>query len=321
MRPEFGAVAGAILVFAFFAIVAGDRGFLAARGVSSWLEISAQLGILAIAAALLMIGGEFDLSIGSMIGAAGMVLAIPIAIYGWPLWAALLLAIAAALLVGFLNGFIVNRTRLPSFIVTLAFLFILRGLTLGFTRLITGRTQVSGLKREIGDTWLYRLFAGDLFGLPASVWWCLALALFASWLLLRTRFGNWTFGTGGDSDAARNSGVPVGRVRILLFMGTALAATLFATIQVLDLGSADVLRGELKEFEAIIAAVIGGCLLTGGYGSAIGAVFGALIFGMVQQGIFFTGINTDWFRVFLGVMLLIAVIFNNFIRRRATQAG
>jgi len=320
-RPELGAVTGAVLVFIFFAFVAGDRGFLSARGISSWLEISAQLGILAVAAALLMIGGEFDLSIGSMVGAAGITLAIPVAMYGWPLWAGLLLAIAAALLIGFLNGYIVNRTKLPSFIVTLAFLFILRGLAIGFTRLITGRTQVSGLRTAVQDSWLYPLFAGKLFGLPASVWWWLALAAFASWLLLRTRFGNWIFGTGGDAEAARNAGVPVERVRILLFMGTALAATLFATIQVLDLGSADVLRGELKEFEAIIAAVIGGCLLTGGYGSAIGAVFGALIFGMVQQGIFFTGINTDWFKVFLGVMLLIAVIFNNYVRRRATQTG
>ncbi len=310
-----------MLVFAFFAIVAGDRGFLSARGVSSWLEISAQLGILAVAAAMLMIGGEFDLSLGSMIGAAGMVIAIPIAIYGWPLWAALLLALASALLVGFLNGTIVNRTRLPSFIVTLAFLFILRGLTIGFTRLITGRTQVSGVRAFVEDSWIYPLFTGKYLGLPVSVWWWLVLALIASWILLRTRFGNWIFGVGGDAEAARNAGVPVNRVRIILFMGTATAATIFAALQVLQFGSADVLRGELKEFEAIIAAVIGGCLLTGGYGSAIGAVFGALIFGMVQQGIFFTGINTDWFRVFLGVMLLIAVIFNNFVRRRATEAS
>ncbi len=103
-------------------------------------------------------------------------------------------------------------------------------------------------------------------------------------------------------------------------MGTAVAATIFAALQVLDFGSADVTRGVQKEFEAIIAAVIGGCLLTGGYGSAVGAVFGALVFGMVQQGIFFTGVNTDWFQVFLGAMLLIAVVFNNFIRRRATEA-
>ena len=319
-RPELGAVAGAVLVFLFFLAVAGGKGFVSFLGVTSWLEVSAQLGILAIAAALLMIGGEFDLSIGSMIGAAGVVIAIPAAVYGWPLWAAILLAFAVALLVGYVNGAIVNRTGLPSFIVTLAFLFILRGATIGFTRLITGRTQVSGLRQLAEDDPLARLFRGDLFGLPVSVYWWLVLAALASWLLLRTPFGNWIFGVGGDAEAARNNGVPVERVRVLLFMGTAVAATIFAALQVLSVGSADVLRGTLKEFEAIIAAVIGGCLLTGGYGSVVGAVFGALIFGMVQQGIFFTGWNTDWFKVFLGVMLLIAVLFNNYIRKRATEA-
>ena len=319
-RPELGAVAGAILVFIFFAVVAGDSGFLNFRGVVSWLEVSAQLGILAVAAALLMIGGEFDLSIGSTVGAAGVIIAIPVAEYGWPVWAAILLAFAAAVLIGVVNGVVVNRTRLPSFIVTLASLFILRGLTVGATRLITGRTQVSGLGDAAEADPLARLFIGDLFGIPVSVYWWLAIAAVATWILLKTRSGNWIFGVGGDPEAARNTGVPVGRVRISLFVGTALAATLFAALQVLDFGSADVTRGGGKEFEAIIAAVIGGCLLTGGYGSAVGAVFGALIFGMVQQGIFFTGVNTDWFQVFLGVMLLVAVVFNNFIRRRATEA-
>jgi simple sugar transport system permease protein len=319
-RPELGAVAGAVLVFIFFAVVAGDSGFLNFRGVVSWLEVSAQLGILAVAAALLMIGGEFDLSIGSMIGAAGVVIAIPVAEYGWSVWAAILLAFAVAVLVGYLNGTIVNRTRLPSFIVTLASLFILRGLTIGATRLITGRTQVSGLKDAAEADPLARLFIGDLFGVPVSVYWWALLAAVATWILVKTRPGNWIFGVGGDAEAARNTGVPVARVRIALFMGTAVAATIFAALQVLDFGSADVTRGTGKEFEAIIAAVIGGCLLTGGYGSAVGAVFGALIFGMVQQGIFFTGVNTDWFQVFLGAMLLIAVVFNNFVRRRATEA-
>jgi simple sugar transport system permease protein len=138
--------------------------------------------------------------------------------------------------------------------------------------------------------------------------------------LLNTKFGNWIFATGGDQNAARNVGVPVNRVKVILSILTALAATVFASIQVLTFGSADTLRGTQKEFEAIIAAVIGGCLLTGGYGSAIGAAFGALIFGLVQMGIYYTGIDTDWFKVFLGTMVLTAVLFNNFIRRKATEA-
>lgn len=343
-RPELGAVAGTILIFAFFAIVAGDSGMFSARGVVNFLEVSALLGILAVAAALLMIGGEFDLSIGSMIGLAGVVIAIPAAVFGWPIWACIILAFATALLVGYVNGLIVVRTGLPSFIVTLAALFILRGLTIGITRLITGRTQVSGLKPLIEGDWLASLFHGHLGeglfvwlaeigfidkrldglpvvpGIPMSVMWWVILGAGATWILLRTRFGNWIFAVGGDPVAARNVGVPAARVKILLFMGTASAATLFATIQVLDAGSADSLRGLLKEFEAIIAVVIGGTLLTGGYGSAIGAMFGALIFGTVKQGIFYTGVNTDWFKVFMGVMMLVAVIFNNFIRKKATES-
>jgi len=316
-RPELGAVAGAILVFAFFAIVAGDRGFLTSLGTISYLEVSAQLGIVVIPVALLMIAGEFDLSVGSMIGAAGMILAIPTVEFGWPLWASLILAFGVALLVGFLNGYMVIKTGLPSFIVTLASLFALRGATIGFTRLITGRTQVSGLEDE---GFLASLFAGEIGGVPASIFWWVGLGILGTYVLLRTTFGNWIFGTGGDPVAARNVGVPVNRVKILLFMATAVASTLLAVIQVLDAGSADVLRGTLFEFQAIIATVIGGVLLTGGYGSVIGPMFGALIFGMVSQGIFFTGVNTDWFQVFLGAMLLIAVIVNNFIRNRAASA-
>jgi simple sugar transport system permease protein len=343
-RPELGAVAGTILVFIFFGFVAAGTGMFSVLGIMTFLEVSAQLGIIAVAASMLMIGGEFDLSVGSMIGAAGVVLAIPAVQFGWPLWLCIALAFGVAVLVGWANGMIVVRTGLPSFIVTLAGLFILRGLTIGFTRLITGRTQVSGLSDIVAVDWLAPLFSGSvgypLFkwmadqgwifaradgtpqvsGIPMSVVWWIVLTAVATYILLRTRLGNWIFASGGDPNAARNVGVPVAKVKIGLFIFTACAATLFACVQTLSVGSADVLRGTLKEFEAIIAAVIGGCLLTGGYGSAIGAAFGALIFGTVFQGIFFTGVNTDWFKVFLGVMLLIAVLFNNYIRRKVTAS-
>ena len=343
-QPELGAVAGTILVFIFFGIVAGGSGLFSAPGIINFLEVSAQLGIIAVAAAMLMIGGEFDLSIGSMIGAAGVIIAIPAGQWGWPQWLCILLAFAIACLIGYVNGTIVIRSGLPSFIVTLAGLFILRGATIGFTRWLTGRTQVSGLKAIAEQDWLAPLFAGEvgntlmvwlanagliatradgapaISGIPMSIVWWLVLTAAATYILLRTRVGNWIFACGGDPNAARNVGVPVAAVNTGLFMFTACAATLFACVQVLDAGSADTTRGLLKEFEAIIAAVIGGCLLTGGYGSAIGASFGALIFGTVQMGIFYTGVNTDWFKVFLGVMMLIAVLFNNYIRRKVTEA-
>ncbi|MCI0510468.1 monosaccharide ABC transporter membrane protein (CUT2 family) [Chromohalobacter marismortui] len=343
-RPEFGALAGTILVLAFFLVVASGTGMFTPSGIVVFLEVAAQLGIIATAAALLMIGGEFDLSIGSMIGLAGVLIAIPVVQYGWPMWMAILLAFSCAGLVGWANGYLVNRTGLPSFIVTLAFLFILRGLAIGISRLLTGRTQIGGVQDHIPGDWLASLFSGEvgtgLFnwmashgwigtnfagnpavtGIPVSIVWWLGLTALATWILLFTPYGNWIFASGGDANAARNSGVPVRRVKVSLFMFTALSATVFACLQVMDTGSADTLRGMLKELEAIIAVVIGGALLTGGYGSAIGAALGALIFGMVQMGIFYTGVNTDWFKVFLGVMLLVAVLFNNFMRKKALEA-
>lgn len=331
-RPEMGAVGGAILVWVFFALAAGKYGFLSLRGTSNYLQVSAELGILAVAVSLLMIGGEFDLSVGSMIGGAGMITAILSAQYGWNIWAAIGVSLVVSLIIGALNGLLVVRTKLPSFIITLATLFIIRGATIGMTRLITGRTQVGGINAAPGFNSAFTIFAGSINipdpssarGIPApfpvSIIWWLLIAAVATYILLRTRPGNWIFGMGGDPNAARNVGVPVNRMKIILFMGTAAAAWLVATIQVLEVGSADTLRGELKEFYAIIAVVIGGTLLTGGYGSAIGAVLGALIFGMVQQGIVFSRVDSDWFQVFLGAMLIVAVLVNNYIRKQASEA-
>ena len=318
-RPEIGAIIGAILVWIVFAVWAGGSGFLTLAGTATYLEVAAQVGIVASAVALLMIAGEFDLSVGSMIGAAGMVVAIGISELGLPVWLAVLLAFAFALGIGFLNGYLVVRTRLPSFIVTLGTLFILRGLTIGITRAITGRTQVGGLAGPVAQDPIAGIFTAEIGPFPVSILWWIGLALLATFILLRTSFGNWIFGAGGSAIAARNVGVPVNRVKIVLFMATAASAALLAVIQVLESGSGDVLRGNDKEFEAIITAVIGGTLLTGGYGSAIGAVFGALTLGMAQQGIVFAGIPGDWYQAFLGVLLLAAVVVNNYIRQRATM--
>lgn len=324
VRPEMGAIAGSIAVWIFFAIVAGGSGFLSTRGTATYLITSADIGILAIAASLLMIGGEFDLSIGSITGATGMIIAILSTQFGWNMWAAIVIAILFALGIGFLNGYLVLRTGLPSFIVTLGSLYILRGLTIGFTSLITGRTQVGGLDVVPGYDSAYALFSSSIqiggVGFSVEIIWWLALAALATWVLLGTRFGNWIFGVGGDVNAARNIGVPVNRVKITLFMITALAACLIAIIQSLSLASTDALRGTGNEFITIIAVVVGGTLLTGGYGSAIGSVFGALIYGMVRQGVIFAGVDANWYQVFLGVMLLAAVLLNGYVRKYATEA-
>lgn len=341
-RPELGAIAGVVLVTAFFLITA-DGAMFTASGIINFLTPAAQLGILAIGAALLMIGGEFDLSIGSMVAFAGLFFGVCLMVWDLPLIASIPLTFVFAAFVGAINGMIVIRSGLPSFIVTLAFLFILRGLSLvGLKWASGGATQLRGMRDATENDWLAPFFSGDalpgLFawlaehglvdtfsngtpkvtGIPVEILWFMALSLVATYVLLRTPAGNWIFAAGGDSTAASNSGVPVNRIKISLFMVTACCAALVAIITVIDAGSTDARRGFQKEFEAIIAAVIGGCLLTGGYGSAIGAFFGSIIFGMVVIGLTYTDFDQDWFQVFLGGMLLIAILFNNAIRKRVT---
>lgn len=346
IRPELGAICGAVLVFVYFLVVARHTGMFGGEGILNWGTVSAQFAIIAVGACLLMIAGEFDLSVGSMIGFSGIVVALLSVQFGWPVWAAILAAFALALAIGAFNGFIVVKTGLPSFIVTLAFLYILRGLTI-FTSIATTRqTIIGGVDEAAGDDWLAWLFGGKILGglfawladmgwvatftggnragepvidgIPMLMVWALALVVFGHVLLTRTRFGNWIFAAGGDAQAARYVGVPVDRVKILMFMFTAFCATVFGVCQVMEFGSAAADRGLLKEFEAIIAVVIGGALLTGGYGSVIGAALGALVFGVVQQGLYFAGVESSLFRVFLGVILLLAVILNTYIRHLIT---
>jgi simple sugar transport system permease protein len=324
LRPEVGALFGAVIVWIIFAALAWNRGFVSWRGTATILEVAAQLGILAVAVALLMIAGEFDLSVGSIIGACSVIAALIPAELGMNFWWGIVTALAFSLLIGFLNGIVVVRTQLPSFIVTLASLFIIRGVTVGVTRIVTGRTQVGGLQKLPGFDSAAMIFGSDipLFGaaFPISIVWWIVVAAISTWVLLRTQFGNWIFAVGGNAVAARMVGVPVNRVKILLFMNTALAGWLVAMIEVSNARSADVLRGEQREFYAIIAAVIGGVLLTGGYGTVIGAVLGALIYGMVRQGVVFAGIDADWVAAVLGAMLLAAVLVNRYVRQRALGA-
>jgi simple sugar transport system permease protein len=310
--PELAAAAGLVIIWIIFAVVAGPA-FRSASAAASILNAAAPLGILAIAVALLMIGGEFDLSVGAIVGMAGMSIMVLTQHFAWPLPVALLCSLVLALAVGVLNGLLITRTRLPSFIVTLGTMFMVRGLTIALTRLLTRRTQLGGLSATPGyDT------AQLIFG--QALPWCVALALLATWVLQRTHWGNWIFATGGHAEAAARSGVPVIRTRIVLFMVTAAAAWLVGVLQAVQYNGADVLRGSGQEFLAIVAAVIGGTLLTGGYGSALGALLGALVFGTVQQGIVITGVDADWFQVFLGIMLISAVLANNLVRRHVAEA-
>lgn len=319
-RVEVGALIGAAVIWVMFALIAPEN-WVTITGLSRILDEATTLGIMGVAVALLMIGGEFDLSAGVMTGTTGLLAGMLAVRAGWDMWLAMLAALVLAAVVGFLNGWMVVKTRLPSFIVTLATFFILRGANVGVTRIVTDRIVVEGVDHAT-DFYAARLLFDTEF--PAlgttfrtsTIWWIL-LTLLAAWVLQRTRFGNWIFAVGGDPQAARNVGVPSDRVKIALFMTTALAGWLVGMMNVLRLRSAVASQGIGEEFVYIICAVIGGCLLTGGFGSAIGAGIGAIIFGMARVGIVFAGWDTDWFYTFLGIMLLAAVLVNENTRRRA----
>jgi simple sugar transport system permease protein len=317
-RPELGAMLGAAFVLLFFVITADRFGTLS--GMARWTDVASTLGIMAVAVAMLMIGGEFDLSAGVMTGTAGLLMGILATELELNIWLAILVTVLVAGAIGFLNGYMVIRTGLPSFIVTLATFFILQGVNLGGTKAITDTVRVSGLSEAAGFDGAKNIFASD-FWAPHNfrisvIWWIVITAL-ATWVLSRTRLGNWIFGVGGDKVAARNVGVPVNKVKIGLFMTVSMCAALVGTMTTLRLGSVQAGQGIGEEFTYIIAAVAGGCLLTGGFGSAIGAAMGALIIGMTFIGIQFSGWNTDWRYLFLGVILLAAVLVNTYVRRRA----
>lgn len=319
-RPEVGALIGAFVVWVFFAIVAPEN-WISLSGVARILDSSSTLGIMAVAVALLMIGGEFDLSAGVMTGTTGIIAGLLATLLGMNIWLAMLIALIFALAVGYLNGLVVVKTGLPSFIITLATFFILRGANVGVTRLVTNQVRVAGIDDAPGFFAARVLMNTEInilgVDFRTSVFWWVLITIVASWVLLRTKYGSWIFATGGDANAARNVGVPSHRVKIALFMTTATAAWMVGMMNDLRLRSAVASQGIGQEFVYIIAAVIGGSLLTGGYGSAIGAAIGALIFGMVRVGIVFAGWDTDWFFSFLGVMLLVAVLVNQYTRKRA----
>jgi simple sugar transport system permease protein len=318
-RPEVGAAVAALLIFSYFSST--TTAFLSTAGVSTWLYSASLFGVLAVAGALLMIGGEFDLSVGAMTGTTGLIVGIMTTQYGINIWLSLVLALAFALSVGAANAYISMKTGVPSFIVTLAALFILQGANLAITKLLTGTVSIQGMS-EVDGYEAVKMFFGstlDLWGMDIKisiVWW-LGVTAIASWVLLRTRTGNWIFGVGGAINSARQVGIPVVKVRMGLFMTTAGAGWLVGMLQLFGVSTVQATTGLGQEFSYVICAVVGGCLLTGGYGSAIGAAVGALIYGMTLQGIVFAEWDNNWLKLFLGVLLLLAVLVNLYVRRQA----
>ena len=320
MRPEFTAVVGTLIVFALFAIFTGSAGFLSIPMTRNYLEVGAEIGIIAAPATLLIVAGEFDLSVGSMVAAGEAIMSYLTVEARWPFAAAFAAAVAFAFLVGALNGWLVVRTRLPSFIITLAMLFIVRGAAQGVLRMLTGTSTIDGVREAVGAGGFSNLFSTSVGPFSVSLVWWVALTLIAAWILDRTPYGNWIFATGGNQAAALRTGIPVDRVKISLYVAVAVSTTLVAALDLFAINEGNANAAVGREFEVVTAAVIGGALLTGGYGSPIGTLFGALLFGMVDQGFFFTPLPDVWFMTFLGLMLLLAVFINNAVRIQSMKS-
>ncbi|WP_010119804.1 ABC transporter permease [Corynebacterium nuruki] len=312
-RPELASLIGVIGVFVLFFIVAPS--FRSADAFATVLYTSSTLGIVALAVGLLMISDEFDLSTG--VAVTTTALAATMLNYNWHLqsWVGSLIALAVALAIGFFNGWMVTHTGIPSFLITLATFLMLQGLNLAVTKLVTDQVATPTISDMQGYELCRKIFAGqwDIFGVTFKVtifWWILFVAV-ASWVLFKTKFGNWIFAVGGDPDASRAVGVPVNRVKIILFMVVAAACWFVGQHNLYSFDSIQAGQGVGNEFLYIIAAVVGGCAMTGGKGTAIGTALGALIYGMTNQGIVYAGWNPDWLKFFVGAVLLLAVLANN----------
>ena len=320
IRPSVSALVAAIVVFLFFTAVDTTGTFSSPVGIASWMGVSASYGIMACAVSLLMISGEVDLSSGVMTGSTGLLLGVLVSEWGWSFWPALVVVLLFAALIGVMNGLLVTGTRLPSFIVTLATMFVLMGLNSGVTQAITGQVRVGGIDQAEGYAlaqWVFGSRLDSTWPFTVAVGWWLAAIAVGTWVLQRTRQGNWIYAVGGDANAARNTGVPVRRTKVSMFVVVSLAAALVGTINAVELTSVSAGQGQGYEFYYIIAAVVGGTLMTGGAGSVIGASLGAMILGMTTLGIQYAGWDSTWRFTFFGLILFWAVMLNIWVRDRA----
>lgn len=319
-RPEAGAFLGLLAVLIFFGIF-GGLSFLKIAGMSSWLNVAASLGIIAIPVGLLMIAGELDISVGAMVPAGAMMTAVIGGHYDLPIWLGIVATLAFGLVVGLVNGLMVVRTAVPSLIITLGTLFAVQGILLGMTVLVTKSTSVAlttvgPAKSMFGDF----ISFGGIFP-PGQLqvvvlWWLLFTAGYV-FFVHYSKYGNWLFAIGGDKVSARNAGIPTDRMTIVLFVLSAVSAAFVGMCQAILFNSAQVSGGQSFIFNAIIAVVVGGVLLTGGFGSVIGIFFGTITFAIVNQGIYYTNFDRNWSSLIIGVLLLAAVLMNNTFRNMA----
>ena len=306
-KPE---VAGIALLLALILVfqVRSDGIFLSADNLRGILGILPEMALVAIGVTILMICGEFDLSVGSVFALMPMSMAILLEA-GWGFLPAVLAGLLVAAGIGFLNGWITIRFAIPSFITTLGMLFVARSLTVvisgGFPPLL-----------PIGvPSWMFTLFVGPGGLFRLSFVWFLTIAILSALFMSRTNIGNWIKATGGFLEAAQSMGIPTAAVKVGCFMLCSTLAGFAGLIQVMRLGSPLPSIGEGMELQAVAAAVIGGAALTGGIGTVLGAVVGALLIRVIDNGLVLTQVDANWFKFAIGALTILAVIVNAWMRK------
>lgn len=309
-RPELAGIAFLIVLTIVFQWQS-DGVFLNAQNLQGLFGLLPEMALVAIGVTLLMICGEFDLSVGSVFALTPMVMAVLLEA-GQPFLLAFPAGLCVAMLIGLANGILTTRFAIPSFITTLGMLFVARSATVvisgGFPPLI----PLDAMPKD-----LFTAFVGPGGLFRASFLWFVAVAIIVHLLLSRTNFGNWVRATGGFLPAAQAMGIPTQRVKIACFMICSLLAGFAGTIQVMRLGAPLPSIGEGLELQAVAAAVIGGTALTGGIGTILGGIVGAVLIRVIDNGLVLSRVDANWFKMALGALTVFAVILNAWLRAKA----
>ncbi|KRB28152.1 ABC transporter permease [Mesorhizobium sp. Root695] len=308
-KPELAGLILLVLLVVIFEI-RSDGVFLNQDNLRGILGILPETGLVAIGVTILMISGEFDLSVGSVFALMPMSMAV-LMVEGVPFPLALLAGLGVCAAIGFINGYVTIRFEIPSFITTLGMLFIARSLTIvvsgGFPPLLPADLP----------NWLFTSFVGPGHMFRMSFLWFVGIAVLTSLMLSRTNFGNWIKATGGFHPAAASMGIPTARVKLACFMLCSMLSGFAGMLQVLRLGSPLPSIGEGLELQAVASAVIGGASLAGGIGTVAGGIIGTILIRIIDNGLVLSQVDANWFKFAIGFLTIFAVVANAWMRKRA----
>ena len=315
-RPEFGPFV--LLVLELVVFTAINPQFLSTGNIGNTLTFTVELGLIALPMTLLMTAGEFDLSVGSVFGFAAVVMWTLFNTGALPMELAFLAALLAGALIGFVNGWFVTRLKIPSFLVTLGMLLVVRGSALFITNGFPQRTW-SATGQPLAEILVGDFYVGSL-RVYMSLFWFALTALVLGYVLTQTKAGNWIQASGGNPNAARARGVNVERTKIALFVLTSVLSALAGVISSIRTSAANPNSGTGYELEVIAMVVIGGTALMGGRGTIVGTVLGVFILRVMRNGIVLIGVPGLAYNIFIGAIILGMMALHSWLERRR-QAG